>query len=83
MSAIHTLITSTQVTVLIPPPAGSVSTIIPNESRENLAAVNSSEVDNPGLIQPPVTSSFARVADPWTVNPKLVQYFPVNMPPTP
>lgn len=83
MSAIHTIITTTAATYLQPPPAGAVSTIIPNESRENLVAVNSSEVDNPGLIQPPVASTFVRIADPWTVNPGLVQFFPVNAPPAP
>lgn len=83
MSAIHTIITTTKVSVLQPPPAGAVSTVIPNESRENLVTVNSSEVDNPGLIQPPVASTFVRIADPWTVNPNLTQYFPVNAPPAP
>lgn len=83
MSAIHTIITTTAVTYLQPPPAGTVSTVIPNESRENVITVNSSEVDNPGSIPLPVASTFIRIADPWTVNPNLTQYFPVNAPPTP
>lgn len=83
MSAIHTLITTTQVTFLIPPPAGAVQTQIPNQQLQEVVSVQSSEVDNPGLIPKPVADSFARVADPWTVNPNLVQYFPVNNPPAP
>lgn len=83
MSAIHTIITTTAVTFVQPPPAGAVQKQIPNQQLQEVVSVQSSEVDNPGLIPPPVADSFARVQDPWTVNPNLTQYFPVNNPPAP
>lgn len=81
MTELHTVLTGTQVTYVQPAPNGSL--LIPNQAVQNVNTVNTSELDNPGKNQPAVASTFARVADPWTVNAKLTQVFPVNKPPTP
>jgi hypothetical protein len=80
---LNTTLTVPQITFLQPPPAGSQSEQILNESLENVLTMVSSKINNPGTNQPAVADSFARVADPWTVNKKLTQVFPVNNPPTP
>jgi hypothetical protein len=80
---LHFTITSAQVTYVQPPPVNSQSEQIPNTTFLNVQTVNSSELDNPGTNQPAVASTFPRVADPWIVNPNLVQVFPVNNPPAP
>jgi hypothetical protein len=79
---LHFTVTSAQVTYVQPPPANSQSEQIPNTTFLNVQPVNSSELDNPGTNQSVVADSFPRVADPWTVNGNLTQFFPVNAPPT-
>jgi hypothetical protein len=76
-------VTSSQTTYVQPPPAGSVSEQIPNTTTLNVVQTNSSELNNPGTNQPAVADSFPRVADPWTINPGLTQFYPVNQPPAP
>jgi len=83
MTMVHTTLTASQVTYIQPPPAGSQSEQIANQALQNIITVSESEIDNPGTNQPAVASTFPRVADPWTVNPNLTQFFPVNSPPAP
>lgn len=80
---LHNLITNFQVTYVQPPPTGSISVIVPNQALQNEVSVTSSIQANPGTNQPAVASTFPRVADPWTVNPNLTQFFPCNAPPAP
>ena len=77
-------ITGDQVTFIEPPPDGSVSELIPNQQLQNVVLVTSSVVETPGQNQPPTASSFPYgIPDPWTVNPNLTQFYPVNAPPNP
>jgi hypothetical protein len=80
---LHQTFTTSQITYQQPPPAGAVAEIVPNSAYLNVQQVQQSELDSPGVIQPAIADVFFRVADPWTVNPELVQFFPVNAPPAP
>lgn len=76
----HATITAVQVTFTQPPPNGSV--VIPNQQLQNVTTVTSSLIDNPGNIPSGTVSTFPYgIADVYTVNQKLSQFFPVNAPP--
>jgi len=84
MSAIHTLITTTQVTFTQPPPAGAVQVQIPNQQLQEVVTVTAATVDNPGTNQTAMASSFPYgLSDVYSVNPNLSQFYPVNAPPKP
>jgi len=83
MAQLSVHFTSEQVTYQQPPPAGSVSEAIPNQTLQNVVFVLSSELDNPGTVPPATPDSFPRVADVYSVNPNLSQFFPINAPPAP
>jgi hypothetical protein len=83
--ALDNQIEGVQITFQVPPPASAVQEIIPNSVLAEVVPVVTSEQNNPGVVSAPPSHSQDTypytVADVYTINQRVSQFFPVNAPP--